>query len=126
MLLRAFSATMALNKTTELYLTTYWDADDFPPMPEPGRPMPAKPTLSRGTQMEQKINAALDRWKAVAQLTGDRFTLEGLLSRLIRDDELAAVKINVADNHGNAAEVYSRDRWAKFCGYVAPTVVADR
>lgn len=116
MLLRTFSATLQLNQNLELYVTTYWDAATHP-----AEPTGANLGFGR-QQMPIAVNAALDRWKKVAQLGGARFTLEGMLERLIKDDELGAVRIVVQDSNGQGAEVFHNEKWTKFLGVTGPQV----
>lgn len=119
-MLRMFAATMQINPNTAIFLSVFWDSNTHPAEPTPDRPLKiVGPVAFFGRQkMPVAINEALERWKKVAQLAGEHFTLEGMIDRLIKDDELCAAKLVVSDNHGNGAEVIDPGRYRAAMGLV--------
>lgn len=64
--------------------------------------------------MAPAILEAFERWKNIASLAGSGFTLEGLAQALVDDEGLSAVRIQIADNHGNGVEAYNETKWYAF------------
>ena len=105
MYLRGQAVTMPLGAQNSLNLVVYWDGHAHPI------------TTLPNTAMPNRVNEAILRWQDIAKLAGGRFTLDNLVTRLLADETLGAIKVVASDStNGHLVEGYHPTKWPQLIG----------